>query len=176
MSRHTDPLARSTEVTNTCGSPRSCFTRRLLHWQWHKSDKNIPVNLAQTAAAALPLCINGFKMFNLNQHEETCPAAAPCPTYGWRLDWERHHVFSISCTNSTGQMELPRVDQPQVPNTVEKLLHSLSGIQGGKLSTAKKIQFMQTPVASLWTLVSVFRQLRSEFWHHWIELFVFFSH
>ena len=45
-------------------------------------------------------------------------------------------------------MELPRVDQPQVPDTVEKLL------QGGKLSTAKKIQFLQAPVASLLTLFS----------------------
>ena len=45
-------------------------------------------------------------------------------------------------------MELPRVDQPQAPDTVDKLL------QGGKLSTAKKIQFLQAPVASLWTLFS----------------------
>ena len=29
-----------------------------------------------------------------------------------------------------------------------------TGIQGGKLSTAKKIQFLQEPVASLWTLFS----------------------
>ena len=40
-------------------------------------------------------------------------------------------------------MELPRVDQPQAPDTVDKLW------QGGKLSTAKKIQFLQAPVASL---------------------------
>ena len=37
-------------------------------------------------------------------------------------------------------MEVARVDQPQAPDTVEK--------QGGKLSTAKKIQFLQAPVAS----------------------------
>ena len=36
--------------------------------------------------------------------------------------WEKHHVFSEGCTNSTGQMELPRVDQPQAPDTVEKML------------------------------------------------------
>jgi len=51
-------------------------------------------------------------------------------------------------------MELPRVDQPQAPDTVEKLL------QGGKLPTAKKIQFLQAPVASLCQLFSVFRQVR----------------
>ena len=45
-------------------------------------------------------------------------------------------------------MELPRVDQPQAPDTVDKLL------QGGKLSTAKKIQLLQAPVASLWILFS----------------------
>ena len=48
-------------------------------------------------------------------------------------------------------MEAARVDQPQVPDTVEKLL------QGGKLSTAKKIQFLQAPVASfVCELFSVF--------------------
>ena len=31
-------------------------------------------------------------------------------------------MFSKSCTNSTGQMELLRVDKPQAPGTVEKLL------------------------------------------------------
>ena len=30
-------------------------------------------------------------------------------------------MVSKSCTNSTGQMEPPRVDQPQPPDTVEKL-------------------------------------------------------
>ena len=57
-------------------------------------------------------------------------------------------MFSKRCTNSTGQMKLPRVDQPQAPDAVEKLL------QGGKLSTAKRIQFLQAPVASLRTLFS----------------------
>ena len=40
------------------------------------------------------------------------------------LSWERHHVFSKSCTNSTDQMALPPVDQPQAPDTVEKLLQA----------------------------------------------------
>ena len=42
-------------------------------------------------------------------------------------------------------MEAAPVDQPQAPDTVEKLV---TCIQGGKLSTAKKIQFLQAPVAS----------------------------
>ena len=69
-------------------------------------------------------------------------------------------------------MELPRVDQLQAPDPVEKLVQY---IQGGELSTAK-IQFLQAPVASfVCELFSVFQQLRLEFWHHWIELLVFFS-
>ena len=43
-------------------------------------------------------------------------------------------------------MELPPVDQPQAPDTVEKMLQVYNW--GGKLSTAKKIQFLQAPVAS----------------------------
>ena len=31
-------------------------------------------------------------------------------------------MLSKGCTNSTGQMELPQVDQPQAPGTVETLL------------------------------------------------------
>ena len=45
----------------------------------------------------------------------------------------------------------------------------VTGIQGGKLPTAKKIRFLQAPVASfVCELFSVFRQLRSELWCYWI--------
>ena len=54
-------------------------------------------------------------------------------------------MFSERCTNSTGQMALSRVDQPQAPDTdCGKIV---TGIQGGKLLKAKKIQFLQAPVA-----------------------------
>ena len=65
--------------------------------------------------------------------------------------WSRHH-----CINSeTVQLLWP----------VISLVYNL---QGGKLSTAKKIQLLQAPVASFVCaeLFSVFRQLRSEFWHY----------
>ena len=54
-------------------------------------------------------------MFSLNRQGDLL-SAPPC--HLWR---ERHHVVSKSFTNSTGQMELPRVDQPQAPDTVGKL-------------------------------------------------------
>ena len=65
--------------------------------------------------------------------------------------WSRHH-----CINSvTVQLLWP----------VISLVYNL---QGGKLSTAKKIQLLQAPVASFVCaeLFSVFRQLRSEFWQY----------
>ena len=65
--------------------------------------------------------------------------------------WSRHH-----CINSeTVQLLWP----------VISLVYNL---QGGKLSTAKKIRLLQAPVASFVCaeLFSVFRQLRSEFWHY----------
>ena len=40
----------------------------------------------------------------------------------------------------------PRVDQTQAPDTV--IFFFSTGVQGGKLSTAKKIQFSPVPVAS----------------------------
>ena len=50
----------------------------------------------------------------------------------------------------------------------------VTGLQGGKLSTAKKIQFLQAPVASfVCELFSVFRQLRSEFWLVFFSLYSF---
>ena len=44
-------------------------------------------------------------------------------------------------------MELPRVDQPKASDTVEKLWKAVN-------TAAKKIQFLQAPVASLWTIFS----------------------
>ena len=50
----------------------------------------------------------------------------------------------------------------------------VTGIQGGKLSTAMKIQFLQAPAASfVCELFSFFRQLRTQFWHHWLVWLVF---
>ena len=67
MSRHTDP---SSLDTSTRGSPRPCIKHTLLHR--HKSDENIPVNIAKTATAALP-----FKMFSLHQRGDL-PSVPPC--------------------------------------------------------------------------------------------------
>ena len=51
----------------------------------------------------------------------TLPSTPP-----WQDDWlqpeKGHHVFSQTCTKCTGQMALPQVDQPQAPDTAEKLL------------------------------------------------------
>ena len=49
LSRHTSSLD-----TNTRGSPRPRIKHVNTFAQRHKSDKNIPVNLAKTATAALP--------------------------------------------------------------------------------------------------------------------------
>ena len=52
----------------------------------------------------------------------------------------------------------------------------VTGIPGGKLSTAKEIQFLQAPVTCfVCELFSVFRQLRSEFWHHCLFLSLQFT-
>ena len=50
--RATLTLARSTQTRG--GSPRPRIKHTPLHKDWHKSDKNLPVNLAKTATAALP--------------------------------------------------------------------------------------------------------------------------
>ena len=67
-------------------------------------------------------------------------------------------------------MELPRVDQPQAPYPVEKLL-----LVYNVESCQQKRRFSSCKHLSLVSFVnsSVFWQLRSEFWHHWIELLVF---
>ena len=83
-------------------------------------------------------------------------------------------MASKSCTNSTGQMEGARVDH--AATGARYTWKIVTGIRGGKLSTAKKIQLLQAPVAS-WVCehsFSVFRHLRSEFCHPWTELLVFF--
>ena len=86
---------------------------------------------------------------------------------------ERHHVFNKSSTNSTDKINGAASGWPATGARYRGQI--VTGIQGGKLSTAKKIQFLQAPIASfVCKLFSVFRQLRSEFWHHWIELLVFF--
>ena len=69
-------------------------------------------------------------MFNLNQQWDP-PSAAHHVTQ-W-LTRERHHMLGKSCTNCTGARYCGKI---------------VTGIQGGKLSTAKKIQFLQAPVAS----------------------------
>ena len=86
------------------------------------------------------------------------------------LTGERHHVFGKSCTNSTGQMELHRVDH--AATGARYCGKAVTGIQDGKLTTAKKIQFLQAPVASFACELQFFD--RSKFWLHWIELRVFF--
>ena len=139
--------------------------------QRHKSDKNRPVNLA-CKLLLLPchFCIN-FKMFSLNQQGDLL-SAPPCNMTDWTC--ERHHVLRKSCTNSTGQMELARVDQPQVPDTVEKLLQVYkveSCQQQRRFSSCKHLSL----VSFVNSVFSVFRQLRSEFWHHCLFLSLQFT-
>ena len=64
-------------------------------------------------------------------------------------------------------MEVARVDQPQVPDNVEKSLqvYKVESCQHQRrLSSCKHL----SPASFICELFSVFRQLRSEFWHHWI--------
>ena len=113
MSRHTDP---SSLDTNTCGSPRPRMKHTLLHKDINLT-KNIPVNLAKTATALPLVCLN-FKMFGLNQQTDLM-SAPPCLV--WLNLWKASRVQK-SCTKSTGQMKAARVDQPQAPDPLDKLL------------------------------------------------------
>ena len=114
MSRHTDWPALDTDKHTFAPSAYKTY----VFVQRHKSDKNIPVNLAKTATAALPfLC----KLQYVQSKWPTSGDLCCQPHLGWL---EKGITCSVKAARTARAkwncLELTM--QPQAPYTVEKLL------------------------------------------------------
>ena len=83
MSRHADPSSLDTNTTDTRLASSAYQTYAFA--QRHKSDKNIPVNLAKTATAALPFPAVLTSKCSVKINKETCCHAAATPCYNMCL-------------------------------------------------------------------------------------------
>ena len=170
---HTDP---SSHDTNTRGSPRPRIKRTPLHKDINliKTDLQISPKLLllpfHFSSVGLSLTVQ-----NVQSKSTRRPAVSPTMSYDWLNSVVKGITWSEKAARTARAkiMALPRVDQPQAPDTVDKLWQVYkveSCQQQRRFSSCKHLSLV-----SFCELFSVFRQLRSEFCHHWIELLVRFS-